>query len=131
MDRLILLDTHVLVWMGLEPARLSRPAQRALRSASRKLIADISLREIAMLASQGKVTFEREVGDWLEAALEAFGIETTPISPGIAARSTRIAQNFHGDPADQLIAATAIELDIPLITADSKLLGCQAVRTIW
>lgn len=53
------------------------------------------------------------------------------ISPEIAARSVRIAPNFHDDPADQLIAATAIELDVPLVTADERLRASPALRTIW
>lgn len=131
MDRLVLLDTHVLLWWVLEPRRLSRPAARALRGAQRLHVADITLREIAVLASSGRVELDRDVGEWLRQAIDDFALEVVALSPAIAARSTRIAQNFHGDPADQLIAATAIELDVPLVTADEQLRVSPAVRTIW
>ena len=131
MDRLVLLDTHVLRWRLLEPARLSRAAARAIHGAQRLYVADITLREIAMLVHAGRVELDRDVGEWLEQALGDFALEVVAISPRIAARSTRIAQNFHGDPGDQLIAATAIELDVPLVTADERLHSSAALRTIW
>jgi PIN domain nuclease of toxin-antitoxin system len=131
MDRLVLLDTHVLLWWVLEPRRLSRPAARALRGAQRLHVADITLREIAVLTSSGRVELDRDVGEWVRQAIDDFALEVVAISPAIAARSTRVAQNFHGDPADQLIAATAIELDVPLVTADEQLRASPAVRTIW
>lgn len=131
MDRLVLLDTHVLVWRILEPRRVSRAAARAIHSAQRVYLADITLREIAALVSAGRLELDRDVSEWLRQAIDDLALEVVAISPEIAARSTRIAQNFHGDPADQIIAATAIELDVPLVTADEHLRASPAVRTIW
>ena len=131
MERVILLDTHVLLWLALDVRRISRAGLRAVRAARQKLVADISLREVAALAYLGRIELDREIGDWLEAAITELGLEVIAISPSIAARSTHVAQNFHGDPADQLIAATSIELDVPLVTADERLRGCPALRTIW
>lgn len=131
MERIVLLDTHVLIWMVGDARRMSRPALRAIRAARQLLLADISLREVAALDHAGRIRLDRDAGDWLEQAVSEHGLEVVPISPSIAARSTRIAQNFHGDPADQLIAATAIELDVPLVTADEDLRACPAIRTIW
>lgn len=131
MERVVLLDTHVLLWMVGDTRRLSRAAVRALKAAKRLLLADISLREAAFLAHSGRIRLDRDARDWLDQAVTQLQLELVPISPAIAARSTRIAQNFHGDPSDQLIAATAIELDVPLITADEHLRGSPAVRTIW
>lgn len=126
---MILLDTHVFLWLALDEARLSRPARRALKGA--RLLADISLREVAALERAGRIEIDGDVSEWLGDALGALSVEVVPIDVHIAARSVRIAENFHGDPADQLIAATAIELDIPLVTADERLLRSPAVRTIW
>lgn len=127
----VMLDSHVLVWAALEPRRLSRPAARALAQARRKVIADISLRELALHVAAGHLTVADDLATWLADLVENAQAEVVPIDPRIAARSSRIAQNFHGDPADQLIAATAIELDVPLITADERLRASPAVRTIW
>lgn len=131
MERVVLLDTHVLLWMVGDTRRLSRPAVRALKAAKRLLLADISLREAAWLDQSGRIRLDPEAAEWLEQAVSRFKLELVPISPAIAARSTRIAQNFHGDPADQLIAATAMELDVPLVTADENLRASPAIRTIW
>lgn len=131
MDALILLDTHVLLWRFLEPRRLSRAASRALQTSQTRFLADISLREVASLIEGGQVELDREPSEWLEQAVEELSLEVVPISPAIAARSVRIAQNFHRDPGDQLIAATAIELDVPLVTADERLRASPALRTIW
>lgn len=131
MAEVVLLDTHVVLWLGMEPKRVSRPGLRAFENAERRLLADISLRELAWLHENGRVDLERDPSSWLSDAIDAFDLEIVPISPAIAQRSTRIAQIFHGDPADQLIAATAIELDVALITADDTLRKSNAVRCVW
>ena len=131
MDQVVLLDTHVLLWATYQPAKLSRAASRSLERASRRLLADISLREISAIHSRGQITFTAPLERSLDDALEAFDIEVVPISTRIAARSVNVAQNFRGDPADQLIAATAIELNVPLVTADQRLRASPALRTIW
>lgn len=126
---MILLDTHILIWLALEPSQVTRKAKLALRA--QRLLADISLREIAALQRAGRIEIDGRLSDWLSDALERLSIEVVPIDAGIAARSVHIADNFHGDPADQLIVATAIELDIPLVTADERILESPAVKTIW
>lgn len=125
----ILLDTHVLVWLAIDDRKLSKAAKRALRAP--RAMADISLREIAALTRAGRIEVDGDLSDWLSDALRTHEIEIIPIDVAIAARSVRIAEHFHGDPADQLIAATAIELDVALITADERLRSASAVRTIW
>lgn len=95
------------------------------------MLSDISLWEIAKLVSVGRLELDRDVERWLEAALDETGIEVVGIDATIAARSTRIAANFHGDPADQIIAATSIVRELPLVTADETLRASAAVRTIW
>jgi PIN domain nuclease of toxin-antitoxin system len=125
----ILLDTHVLLWLALDEQRLSKAARKALKA--QRLLADISLREVAALVRAGRVEVEGSLAEWLGDALRELSVEVVPIDVQIAARSVRIAENVHGDPADQLIAATAIELDIPLVTSDERLRASPAVRTIW
>lgn len=127
---MILLDTHVLLWLAGDRRKLSSAAVRALRDPERYL-ADISLREVAALERAGRIVLTEPVIEWLEDALDEYGIRLAPITPRIAARSTRIAQNLHGDPADQLIAATSIELQMPLVTADEALRASPALHTIW
>jgi PIN domain nuclease of toxin-antitoxin system len=126
---MILLDTHVLLWLATDESKLSRAARRALKAP--RLLADISLREIAALQRAGRIEVDGSLAEWLNDALTQLKVEVVPIDARIAARSVRIVEHFHGDPADQLIAATAIELDVPLVTADELLRASPAVQTIW
>jgi len=52
------------------------------------------------------------------------------LTPEIAVESTRLPAGFRRDPADQIIVATARSLDLPLLTADAKILHYPHVRTI-
>ena len=128
---MILLDTHVFVWWAGSTGKLSSRARRAVEKNPRKVLSDISLWEVAKLVSLGRLQLDRDVQAWLDQALDETGLEVVCIDASIAARSTRIGARFHGDPADQLIAATAIELGATLITADRNLLDSPAVKTLW
>ena len=128
---MVLLDTHVFIWLAADRARLSRAALRAISKSSRRLILDLTLREVAQLTAVGRLTLDRDVETWLDDAMVANAVEVVAIDAAIAARSTRLAPTFHGDPVDQLIAATSIVLDVPLVTADENLRASPALHTIW
>jgi PIN domain nuclease of toxin-antitoxin system len=125
----IVLDTHVLFWLAVDKQKLTAAARRALKAD--RLVSAISLRELAAMHAGGRFTVAGELADWLGDLLLETDVEVVPIDVGIAARSVRIAWDFHGDPADQIIAATAIELDAPLVTADENLRRSPALQTIW
>ena len=128
---MIILDTHVFVWWAASRAKVSPRARRAIEKDRQPAICDISLWEVAKLVSLGRLKMDRDVEVWLDQAVEETGLEVIPIDAAIAARSNRIAANFHGDPADQLIAATALERGVPLVTADEKLLASSALKAVW
>ena len=128
---MIVFDTHVFVWWAANRSKVSLRARRAIAKAQRRLLCDISLWEVAKLVSHGRLKLDRDVEQWLEEAVEELEVEVVPIDAAIATRSTRIGADFHGDPADQLIAATAIELGATLVTADENLRESSAVRTVW
>ena len=75
-----------------------------------------------MLVSKGRLVLDRDVGEWVQAALSLPGIRLEPLSPEVAVASTRLPGTIHGDPADRMIAATARHLGSTLITADLLLL---------
>ncbi|MCR4298988.1 MAG: type II toxin-antitoxin system VapC family toxin [Gallionella sp.] len=122
---LVLLDTHAWVWLLNGNQKINPKALRAIeRSLSDEaaLLSAISPWEIAMLVSKGRLTLDRDVGEWVQAAVSIPGIRIEPISPEIAVASTRLPGNIHPDPADRLITATARHLGAVLVTNDQLLL---------
>jgi PIN domain nuclease of toxin-antitoxin system len=127
----ILLDTHAWVWFANESAKLSRKAIGRIRNAGRIAVCTISYWEIARLVSRGNLTFDRDLEEWFEQASSLPRVEITPMSPTIGARLAQIGDDFHGDPADRIIAATAMTHRVELITRDEKLHAYTPLRCVW
>jgi PIN domain nuclease of toxin-antitoxin system len=133
---LVLLDTHVWVWLLNGDPRVGRKARTAIErslSAEAVLLSAISPWEVAMLVGKGRLTLDRDVGEWVQMATTLPGVRLEPIAPDIAVASTRLPGNLHADPADRLIVATARHLGAVLLTNDGLLLDYGAaghVKTI-
>ena len=126
---MILIDTHVLIWAMQDEPRLGAEARIILERAAHEGgigISAITVWEIAMLAQKGRLTFGREVGAWIEATLAQPGLSLIPIEPAMALDSVRLPGDFHADPADRLIIATARHEGWPLMTADVAILNYGA-----
>lgn len=128
---LIVLDTHAWLWSVDAPARLSPAARRTLASADRIGIVAISLAEVASLADRQVIRLDRPTQAWLENALAEPKYDLVPLTPAIAVRAAGLGGRTVTDPADRLIAATAIEMNATLVTRDRRLLAFEAVRTVW
>lgn len=131
---MILLDTHVLLWLCLEPRRLSRPAVAAVRKAVSTGgigIASISLWEIAMLIALGRLSPRGTPDAWIAELVETSGVVVKELTPAVAVLSTQFPNDFPADPADRLIAATARAEGLTLITIDVKIRQSPLVKTIW
>lgn len=123
----VLLDTHVWIWLHdgnprLEKSRCLEAIENA-RDNGGVRVSIISLWEVGMLVSKNRLKLRNDVGDWAEAGLAKPGMRLEPMSAGVAIKCTRLPGEFHPDPADQILVATARELDIPIITADSRILA--------
>lgn len=129
---MIVADTHAVLWLTEDPAQLSAPALTALaegRRAGRLLIADITLREIAMQVSRGRIDLPRTLADYLSFVESMFAV--VPIDGAIAERSTGFSTAYPRDPADRLIGATAIVHKARLVTADEKIRASGEVDCVW
>lgn len=125
MTRLVLLDTHVWVWLMLGDNRLGGASRRMLEKAvsdGRLRVSVISVWEVAMLEAKGRLTLAADCESWVQEALAAPGIRLAELTPHIAISSTRLPGTFHGDPADRMLIATARESEATLVTADQAIL---------
>ena len=120
---MLILDTHVLVWLDEGNPRLGREAQQAIDTAlaSGQLgVASISFWEIAMLVRKERLHIRIELDAWRRDLLQN-GLLEIPLQGSTALRAGQL-QAFHGDPADRMIVATALERSATLVTADQKIL---------
>jgi PIN domain nuclease of toxin-antitoxin system len=126
----ILLDTHVLIWLAQDPAKISARASKAIREAKDGLaISDITMWEMALLAGRGRLNLTGTIEAFVEEICSRTAI--LPITPRIAALAIQLPSSFPKDPADRLIGATAISEGIGLISADVRIQRTGIVRTIW
>jgi len=127
--KLLLLDTHVWLWLNAGSPDLSTETRETINGAAAAgtlRIAAISLWEVALLASRGRIVLGKSIGLWLEEALADPGPAIDPLSPQIAVESYALPDVFHRDPADRLIVATARVANAKLMTRDQRILDYAA-----
>jgi PIN domain nuclease of toxin-antitoxin system len=124
----LLLDTHIWLWSLIEPERVGRRTRAELRDEKNELwLSPISVWEAVTLHDKGRVYLAADVGDWLTRNTVPF--REAPLTHEIAA-ATRGLHLTQRDPADRFLAATALVLDLTLVTADMRLLGLGEISTL-
>jgi PIN domain nuclease of toxin-antitoxin system len=126
---LLLLDTHVWLWLVAGSPELSTRARHMIERAAAAgalRIAAISLWEIVLLATRGRIVLGKSIGLWLDEALADPGPAIAPLTPQIAVESYALPDIFHRDPADRLIVATARVANATLMTRDQRILDYAA-----
>lgn len=124
---MILLDTHTLVWLDEGSDRLGEVALSHINSALAEdelFVATISFWEVAMLANKSRITIPMGVKKWRASLLEN-GLKETDLN-GTTAIESAMLDDFHGDPADRMIVATALHTNAILCTADQKILDWKS-----
>ncbi|MBM3241481.1 type II toxin-antitoxin system VapC family toxin [Candidatus Poribacteria bacterium] len=129
---MIVLDTHIWVWWVHSDEQLTQTQAEIIEANEANIIgvSAISCWEIAKLVEYGRLELPCSLSEWFEQALSYPGIRLLELTPKIAIESTQLPGEFHRDPADQIIVATARVYSCPLVTSDSKLLKYPHVKTI-
>jgi PIN domain nuclease of toxin-antitoxin system len=129
----ILVDTHVVVWLAFDQNRISRKARSAIDEARKNAdglaISDITLLELATLATKGRIHLDISLESFLQEVESRFVV--LPISGRACARAMALPATYPKDPADRVIAATALVEGLSLLTADRAIRRSRTVQTIW
>ncbi len=122
----LLLDTHVWIWYVNGSDELKKPIRNTITEAlhnSHVYLAAITLWEISMLVKRQRIILDMPVLEWMNKSIDITRINVAPLTPAIAAESCQLPGEFHGDPADQLIVATARVEGLTLVTRDKLIMA--------
>ena len=132
---MIVLDTHILIWWATgDLKKLSSNAIAAIdqeMQAGEIIISSISAWEIAMLINKDRIVISMDLDEWLSTIEQIDAVKFYAVDNDIAIKSANLPGEFHKDPADRMIVATARKLGSSLITADEKIINYPQVKTIW
>ncbi|MGK7959472.1 type II toxin-antitoxin system VapC family toxin [Crocosphaera sp.] len=129
---MIILDTHIWLWWNQDSPQITEQ-QKAIIENYREDgigISSISLIEISRLVVRGRLILPKPLKEWFSIALAEEGVLLIPITPAIAIESYSLPDDFHKDPADRIIVATARIYDCPLMTIDRNILAYPHVKLI-
>jgi PIN domain nuclease of toxin-antitoxin system len=129
----ILVDTHVVVWLAFDQSQLSKNARAAIDDARQKgdglAISDITLLELATLSSKGRIRLNVSLESFLHEVEARFIV--LPISGRACVRALGLPAAYPKDPADRIIGGTALVEGLALLTADRAIRRSRALHTIW
>ena len=131
---MLVLDTCALIFDALQPGKLTARAIRAIKQAEETgqlACSDISLWEIAMLIEKNRLSPGIDCTTFLQLILAARRIDVLAITPEIASLSATHAGFSHCDPADRIIAATALHHRAKLVTSDKRLHAVSGLVIVW
>jgi PIN domain nuclease of toxin-antitoxin system len=121
-----LLDTHYWLWLQMGNAqRLDGKGRRELLEMQKRgalYLSAVSVWEVARLVADHYVDLSAPVDQFVDEALRDGGLQLIPLSTRVLIESTRLPGDLHRDPSDRLLAATAREHSLTLVTRDKELL---------
>ena len=129
---MFVLDTQAWIWWVQEHQRLSVSQVAAITSNEDDVIgvSAISCWEIAKLVEYGRLDLSYELPVWFERAFSFPGVTLLPLTPEVAVEAASLLGDFHRDPWDQIIVATARVSECPLVSSDRQIINYPHVQTI-
>ncbi len=130
---MILLDTHTWIWSHSATKLLSDNVKKLIKKTQtdQRAIASISIWEFAMMVTKGRINVKIDPKRWLNNAIGKSGLRVIELTPEIAMESCNLPGDFHKDPADQIIVATARTHNLTLLTKDRKIIEYPHVKAVW
>jgi PIN domain nuclease of toxin-antitoxin system len=120
---MILLDTHILLWWQHEPTKLTAEYRSLLDTSEEQIaISTISCWEIAMLVRKSRIHLPTPYAERMQTILTDSDITLLDITMEVIEQLSGLPDSFHGDPADSIIATTALAHKAQLATMDRKLI---------
>ena len=122
----LLLDTHVFLWSVSQPAKLSEAVLGTIRAAAkdrRLLVSVMTVWEVALLVSKGRISLPSPTRQWIETTFARPGLELCPLTAAVAIEASELPAGLPGDPVDRLLVATARLERLTLMTRDSLILA--------
>ncbi len=130
---MILLDTHVVIWLADDVTRISKKAEAAIVRARQDgdglAISAVTLLELAMLFSKGRIQLKISLESFMNNVEARFLV--LPITGRICVQAFDLPTNYPKDPMDRIIGATAMVEGLALVTADRAIRNSRVLPTIW
>ena len=130
---MILLDTHTWIWSHSATKLLSGNVKKLIEKTQtdQRAIASISIWEFAMMVTKGRINVKIDPKRWLNNSIDNSGLRVIELTPEIAMESCNLPGDFHKDPADRIIVATARAHNLTILTKDRKIIEYPHVQAIW
>lgn len=126
-----LLDTHVWMWMAELPEKLGTACRGILEEPGHEvMVSSFSTLEIGQLMTVGRITVKGMLDAWVRRSLAELKLGSLDVTHDIAALAYALPGEFHKDPADRILVATAIRHGLTLVTADERILAYAHVMTL-
>lgn len=130
----VVADSHAALWYAQTSSELSSTALAALNDAEASegiVVSVATLIDLWYVTQTTKGVDSGELADLRTAMSDSPVIELHPIDTGVADAFTRIDRSVLVDPWDRLIVATAVALQLPLVTKDGAIRRSGLVETLW
>ncbi len=130
---MILLDTHVVIWLADDVTRISKRAEAAIVRARQDgdglAISAVTLLELAMLSSKGRIQLRVGLESFMSNVEARFLV--LPITGRICVQAFDLPANYPKDPVDRIIGATGMVEGLSLVTADRSIRNARVLPTVW